>query len=52
MIPKSTHADRIKSNFDVFGFALDEDDRTKIDALDNPRSGKYGADPATANFTF
>jgi 2,5-diketo-D-gluconate reductase A len=52
VIPKSVHAERIRQNFDVFGFALDDDDRKKIVGLDKPRGGKIGADPATANFLF
>ena len=32
-IPKSTHAERITENFDIFGFALDEDEVTRIDSL-------------------
>ena len=52
VIPKSTHAERIRSNFDVFGFDLDEEDFRAIEKLDDPRNGKTGADPATANFVF
>jgi 2,5-diketo-D-gluconate reductase A len=52
VIPKSNKAERIKQNFDVFGFALDDDDREKIAALDDPRNGKVGGDPATNNDLF
>jgi 2,5-diketo-D-gluconate reductase A len=52
VIPKSVHAERIRSNFDVFGFSLTPEDRRRIEALDDPRNGKIGADPATANFLF
>lgn len=52
VIPKSTHADRIRDNIDVFGFSLDGDDRQKIDALDDPRNGKTGSEPATMNSLF
>jgi 2,5-diketo-D-gluconate reductase A len=52
VIPKSTHADRIQSNFDVFDFALDPEDRSRIAALDEPTSGKVGDDPATNNSLF
>lgn len=52
VIPKSTHAKRIQSNIDVFGFQLDDDDRKQIDALDDPANGKTGSDPATMNSLF
>jgi 2,5-diketo-D-gluconate reductase A len=52
VIPKSTHADRIKSNFAVFDFALDPEDRRKIEGLDDPEGGKTGGDPATNNDLF
>jgi 2,5-diketo-D-gluconate reductase A len=32
-IPKSVTPDRIRSNFDVFGFSLDPDELREIDAL-------------------
>ncbi|WEK05223.1 MAG: aldo/keto reductase [Candidatus Devosia phytovorans] len=48
VIPKSVHAERIRENFDVFGFQLDPVDMGKIDALDRP-DGKIGSDPATNN---
>ncbi|MEU6556431.1 aldo/keto reductase [Streptomyces sp. NPDC046915] len=34
VLPKSTHADRIAGNADVFGFALTEDEMETLDALD------------------
>jgi 2,5-diketo-D-gluconate reductase A len=52
VIPKSTHADRIQNNIDVFGFSLDDDDRQKIDGLDDPQNGKTGSHPATMNSLF
>ena len=52
VIPKSTHADRIQENIDVFGFSLDDEDRRKIDALDDPKNGKTGSHPATMNALF
>jgi 2,5-diketo-D-gluconate reductase A len=48
VIPKSTHAERIRSNFDVFGFELDQDDMDKIATLDRP-DGKTGSEPAEFN---
>lgn len=33
-LPKSTHADRIKANIEVFDFALDADDMAKIEKLE------------------
>lgn len=33
-LPKSTHADRIRQNFEVFDFSLDEDDLTKLKTLE------------------
>ncbi|GAB3920656.1 oxidoreductase [Microlunatus endophyticus] len=42
-IPKSTNAGRIAENFDVFDFALSDDDLARIDALD--RGVRNGPDP-------
>lgn len=52
VIPKSTHAERIEQNFDVFSFTLEEDDRQRIDALDDPQNGKTGSHPKTMNSLF
>jgi 2,5-diketo-D-gluconate reductase A len=51
VIPKSTHAERIRSNFDVFGFELDQDDMDRIAKLDRP-DGKTGSQPAEFNDLF
>lgn len=38
VIPKSTHENRMKENFDVFDFALTDQDMKKIQALDTGKS--------------
>lgn len=48
VIPKSTHAERIRANIDVFDFELDAEDMASIATLDR-RDGKVGSDPATNN---
>jgi diketogulonate reductase-like aldo/keto reductase len=47
VIPKSTHAERIRANIDVFGFALDDDEMAALSALSAP--GRIGPDPDTFN---
>ena len=47
-IPKSTHRDRMEQNFDVFDFALGDDEMVAITALDTGRSAFFDHhDPAT-----
>lgn len=47
VIPKSTHIERMEENFNVFDFALDEDDMKKIAALDKKQSSFFSHyDPA------
>ncbi len=49
VIPKSVRAERLRENIDVFDFALDADDKSRIAALDTP-DGRIGPDPMTAAF--
>ena len=37
VIPKSATPDRIRANFDVFGFSLDDDDRRRVDGISRVR---------------
>lgn len=47
-IPKSTHRDRMEQNFDVFDFALGDDEMVAITALDTGRSAFFDHhDPVT-----
>ena len=47
-VPKSTHRDRMEQNFDVFDFALGDDEMVAIAALDTGRSAFFDHhDPAT-----
>jgi 2,5-diketo-D-gluconate reductase A len=45
VIPKSSRAERIAENFDVFDFSLTEDELDRIDRLDTGR--RQGIDPAS-----
>lgn len=48
VLPKSTHAGRIKQNFDVFDFNLTSEDMTDITALNTGK--RNGADPDNFDF--
>lgn len=52
VIPKSTHAERMEENIDVFDFALSEDEMRAISGLDRGEAGRTGGNPATNNDTF
>jgi 2,5-diketo-D-gluconate reductase A len=47
VIPKSTHADRIRANIDDFGFELTAQEMAALSAIDQP--GRIGPDPDTFN---
>jgi 2,5-diketo-D-gluconate reductase A len=47
VIPKSTHAERIRENFDVFDFSLTDEEMAALSALTSP--GRVGPDPDTFN---
>src|SRR5690606_27136250 len=48
VIPKSTHAERIRDNLDVLQYELDETDMARIAEIDRP-AGKSITPPATNN---
>jgi len=52
VIPKTTHAQRLEENFDVFDFELDDDDMQRIASLDQGPNGRTGGDPVTSNTLF
>lgn len=47
VFPKTTRAERMRENADVFDFALSADDMATIDGLDRGAEGRLGPDPDT-----
>jgi 2,5-diketo-D-gluconate reductase A len=45
IFPKSTHADRIRDNFEIFDFELSEEEMTTIDGLEQGEQGRTGPHP-------
>jgi 2,5-diketo-D-gluconate reductase A len=45
VFPKSTSSERMRENFDVFGFELAAADLDRIDALDRGEAGRTGPNP-------
>jgi 2,5-diketo-D-gluconate reductase A len=50
VFPKSVHRERMKSNFDIFDFALSSDEMDAITGLDRGESGRRGPNPDTFDF--
>lgn len=51
VIPKSTHIERMRENFDVFGFTLSDEDMQAIAALDKEQSSFFShTDPNTVEW--
>ena len=50
VFPKSVTPDRIKSNFELFDFELDDADMSAISALDKGESGRTGPNPDTFDY--
>lgn len=44
-LPKSQNLDRVRSNFDVFGFEINREDIEKLDGLDRGKDGAVTWNP-------
>jgi 2,5-diketo-D-gluconate reductase A len=47
VFPKSTTAQRVQENFDIFDFTLTDEDMTQITSLDRGEGGRTGPNPDT-----
>jgi 2,5-diketo-D-gluconate reductase A len=47
VFPKTTHVERMRENFAIFDFELDDDDMAAITALDRGEAGRRGPNPST-----
>ena len=50
VIPKSVHPERMKSNFDIFDFSLDNGEMDAVTGLDRGESGRTGPNPDVFGF--
>ncbi|OBC01417.1 aldo/keto reductase [Mycobacterium sp. 852002-40037_SCH5390672] len=50
VFPKSVTPQRIKANFDLFDFELDDSEMDAISALDKGESGRHGPNPDTFDY--
>ena len=50
VFPKSMSPDRMRENFDIFGFELGEDDMRAVTALDRGEAGRTGPQPDTFDY--
>lgn len=50
VFPKSTHVERMRENYDVFGFELSPEDVAALSALDEGEPGRTGPDPDRFNW--
>ena len=50
IFPKTVNPDRMRENFALFDFELDDDDMTAITGLDQGDAGRHGGDPKTLDW--